>query len=100
MLRPETRPDCPACGSQRVAWIFYGLPVSFEASGTDLEEKRVVLGGCCVSETDPEWQCVECGHGWGRPRCLDDLRRFMEEEGLFRESIWTRFSRWAGFRRG
>ena len=27
----------------------------------DLAEGRVVLGGCCVSEHDPAWQCVECG---------------------------------------
>lgn len=90
MFRPETSPDCPVCGSDRIAWIFYGLPVSFEAFGSDLDEQRVILGGCCVSETDPEWKCRSCGHGWGRPKCLDEFHRLMEEAELFRESFWQR----------
>jgi hypothetical protein len=26
----------------------------------DLDEGKFVLGGCCLSDIDPKWQCVEC----------------------------------------
>jgi hypothetical protein len=26
----------------------------------DMEAGRVVLGGCCVTEDDPKWQCADC----------------------------------------
>lgn len=50
--------QCPACKSKNVASIVYGYPSSdaFEQA----EQKKIVLGGCCVSDCDPSWQCVDC----------------------------------------
>jgi hypothetical protein len=51
--------QCPACKSKNVASIMYGYPSSeaFELA----EAKKIVLGGCCISDRDPSWQCVDCG---------------------------------------
>lgn len=55
----QDRPEhCPVCGSARVVDIVYGLP------GPELlefaEAGHVWLGGCCVSEADPDWCCLDC----------------------------------------
>jgi hypothetical protein len=31
-----------------------------------LNAEEIVLGGCCVSDDDPRWQCVECDYHWGQ----------------------------------
>ena len=57
----ERRPKkCPACGGEPVASILWGMPAFSEKLNQDLESGRVVLGGCCVSMDDPEWQCTVC----------------------------------------
>ena len=58
------RSECPKCESERVAPILYGFPsegVKFDA----VEKGEVVLGGCCVTDNDPEWACLGCDHRWG-----------------------------------
>jgi len=30
----------------------------------DLENKKVVLGGCTVTDHDPHWECNDCYHRW------------------------------------
>lgn len=59
------RPACPKCGSGSVAAILQGMPAYSEKLESDLEEGRVVLGGCCVTGDDPKWHCNACGHEWG-----------------------------------
>jgi hypothetical protein len=56
------RPDCPSCESNEIARIIYGYrePELFE----DKDRGDVVLGGCCVTENDPEWHCRACEHEW------------------------------------
>ena len=27
----------------------------------EIDQGKLVLGGCVVSERDPKWQCVDCG---------------------------------------
>jgi hypothetical protein len=49
---------CPNCGARKVASIQYGL-VSPELIPA-LDSDRIVLGGCCVTPSDPSWQCTEC----------------------------------------
>lgn len=49
---------CPACGSTRVAKILYGMPILSEGLQRDLEEGRVVLGGCELG--DAVWECADC----------------------------------------
>jgi hypothetical protein len=69
--RPDTPTACPACGGPRVASILYGLPAFSPELDRELNEGRVVLGGCCVSGDDPKWQCADCHHRWGRLRWPD-----------------------------
>ena len=52
--RPER---CPICGGE-VWTIVYGEP-SYEAYEKRFENK-VVFGGCCITDHDPAWQCIEC----------------------------------------
>ena len=51
---------CPSCGSNKIANILFGMPAFSEELENDLKEGRVVLGGCCVSDDDPSWQCADC----------------------------------------
>ena len=60
-----TIPDkCPICESKSIADILYGLPANSEELSKALEKKRIVLGGCCVTDRDTEWHCNECGYDW------------------------------------
>lgn len=51
---------CPACDSSRIAEILYGYPAFSAKLEKDLNAGRIILGGCCVSDDDPAWQCVDC----------------------------------------
>jgi hypothetical protein len=35
--------------------IFYGLPDG------PVDEKKYAIGGCCISDNDPMFKCIECG---------------------------------------
>ena len=56
------RPNCPDCNSDDVAEIVYGFPGPEMIQGD--EDRRIKLGGCCVSENDPEWHCWQCEREW------------------------------------
>lgn len=57
----KTKPKkCPACGSSRIAEILYGMPAFSAKLERDLNAGRIVLGGCCVTNDDPKWQCADC----------------------------------------
>jgi hypothetical protein len=51
---------CPKCGSIKIAKILYGMPAGYEELMKKIEEGKIVLGGCCITNDDPTWQCVEC----------------------------------------
>ncbi len=52
---------CPVCGDTGIPIVF-GLP---DAELRHAEERgEVALGGCVVSEGDPDHQCGSCGHEW------------------------------------
>ncbi len=56
----ERKPrQCPACKSKNIASIMYGYPSSKVIE--QVEQKKIVLGGCCVSDGDPSWRCADCG---------------------------------------
>ena len=55
--KPE---KCPACGSNHVADILYGLPDFSDELCAELDAGKTVLGGCCLTGDDPEWRCVDC----------------------------------------
>lgn len=66
MRRSDVPAACPACRSRRVAWIGYGFPDFTPKLQREIDEERVVLGGCVVFEDAPRWQCMACGERWGR----------------------------------
>ncbi|MGL5950955.1 MAG: hypothetical protein ACRCZH_06010 [Cetobacterium sp.] len=43
------RIKCPACGSRNTARIQYGMPMLDEELQRKLDNKTVMLGGCCIS---------------------------------------------------
>jgi len=57
-------PKCPNCKSKNVASILWGLPFFNKELEDCLSDGSVVLGGCCVSENDPKWECHYCSHRW------------------------------------
>jgi hypothetical protein len=97
MLKREVTPACPSCGSERVAWIFYGLPRSMERLQPDLDAGRVIFGGCSCSENEPQWKCRACGLDWEWPAVLDVLHRLMQEAEGVPKSLWRRIRGWLGF---
>lgn len=64
-LMNQKKITCPHCGSTNVAGILWGMPMFDEELRHELDEGRIVLGGCCVSGADPDWHCNDCGHEFG-----------------------------------
>lgn len=59
--REEKPQNCPKCGHMPLASIFYGMPAFDEELERKMNEGRITLGGCCVSDDDPAWECTHCG---------------------------------------
>ena len=56
---------CPACKSTKVARILMGyVRHPSEALQKDLDEGRVIRGGCCVTGDDPDYFCHHCRYRW------------------------------------
>lgn len=51
---------CPFCGKTDIAEILYGMPFFSDKLQKELEEGRIILGGCCISENNPEYHCNNC----------------------------------------
>jgi len=56
--QPKT---CPDCGSNKIARILWGMPAMSPKMQRDIDQGKLILGGCVVLEPDPKWQCVDCG---------------------------------------
>jgi hypothetical protein len=70
-----SRPNCPGCGAGDVVPIAYGYP-SAELRAAH-EVGRVALGGCVVSDAEPDLQCRCCHRdfrstGDFSPQALDE----------------------------
>jgi hypothetical protein len=57
---------CPSCDSTDIALILWGLPIWNSDLDSASEKREMVLGGCCVSNNDPKWECTNCSFRWGR----------------------------------
>ena len=55
--KPRT---CPSCNGKNVAVILWGYPLETAELTKAVEEKKIVFGGCCISENDPVWECTDC----------------------------------------
>ena len=67
--QPESGPaKCPQCGRRKGAQISYGYPSpdAWPEIEKLTKEGKMVLGGCCVGDEDPQYRCTSCGHEWGR----------------------------------
>ena len=53
---------CPTCGSDRVVPVVYGMP-GFEL-GEAADRGELVLGGCLISEDNPDLACLSCDARW------------------------------------
>lgn len=51
---------CPDCGSEKIASILYGYPSDDPKLHADIDEGKIVLGGCCITGSEAEWQCFKC----------------------------------------
>jgi hypothetical protein len=49
------------CGGADIAMILYGLPFDELLISKKVKEKKIILGGCCVSSNDPKLECNDCG---------------------------------------
>lgn len=58
---PRQPEKCPACDERKIAEILYGMPAYSAELQADLDAGRIVLGGCCIGNDDPAWQCTACG---------------------------------------
>ena len=67
---------CPEC-SAKLLRIVFGMPgiELFE----DAEQRKIILGGCCVTFNDPTWGCPDCGWEYTPPRELTDDEKFRLE---------------------
>jgi len=51
---------CPSCGG-KVGKIMWGKPIIDNKLEADIAAGKIILGGCCVTDDDPTWQCAKCG---------------------------------------
>ena len=61
----ESTLQCPLCNRKKIATILWGLPADMRELEKEIEEKKIVLGGCIVTDHDPKWECTDCYHRWG-----------------------------------
>lgn len=59
--RAQKPRKCPECGQAPLASILYGMPAFDEELERKMNEGRITLDGCCVSDDDPAWECAHCG---------------------------------------
>ena len=51
---------CPVCRSKKIAEYMYGMPAYSEKLKKELDEGKIILGGCCITDQDPSFACQEC----------------------------------------
>jgi len=76
--------SCPECGSKNVVPILYGLPD--EEAIKQVDQGKVVLGGCSLFESMPTIHCKKCRHEWNDEASenISDFEEMVKE--LERES--------------
>jgi|APSaa5957512535_1039671.scaffolds.fasta_scaffold23260_3 hypothetical protein len=61
----EQKLSCPKCKKTWIAEILWGYPADMDVIEEELEKKEMVLGGCLITDNDPQWECNSCHHKWG-----------------------------------
>src|SRR5690554_2209688 len=62
---------CPKCGSLNVIKIMYGMPTN--EAFLMAEEGKIKLGGCCITDSDPEYFCKDCENEWDRQNAINHV---------------------------
>jgi hypothetical protein len=57
---------CPKCGSTNVAAFVYGLIEDDPEFWKDVDDGKVIPGGCEIDDKSPKYRCNECDFEWGR----------------------------------
>ena len=57
--------QCPQCKSTSIAEIFWGFSSDSDFLQDEIKKKKIVLGGCLITDNDPQWECNSCHHRWG-----------------------------------
>jgi hypothetical protein len=57
--KPRSR--CSKCGSTKIASILYGLVILDEKLEKQFDRGVITLGGCCITDHDPKYECMTCG---------------------------------------
>lgn len=52
---------CPHCGGKPMATVLYGYPAFSAELEAQLQSGTITLGGCCITDDDPKWECPHCG---------------------------------------
>ena len=55
---------CPKCSSDNLAEFIYGMPVNGPDLDNDLENNKIILGGCVQHVDAPQYHCNKCDHEW------------------------------------
>jgi len=67
---------CSNCGSTNVLGILYGMPT--HEAFLKAEAGEIKLGGCCITDSDPEYYCKDCEHEWDKQQAIDYAYNQME----------------------
>lgn len=51
---------CPKCGCKKIATYLWGMPLFSKKLQKDIDDGKIVLGGCCISDDDPFCICTNC----------------------------------------
>ena len=64
--KPESKskPACPKCQSENTIDIVFGYPT--RSTMKKAERGEVWLGGCCITNNDPQWYCKGCKREFGK----------------------------------
>jgi len=80
-LKDEKKnPDCPSCGSKNTCIIFWGYPSDMEWYLDAVAKKEIAPGGCTISDNDPNWECSDCKHRWGKKEGYDEEWEILYDE--------------------
>ena len=72
MAKTRKPRKCTNCGSRRIANLESGYPPFSEELLKQIDQGKVRLRGCVVSENDPVWICVDCEQEFWREELTAD----------------------------
>ena len=61
--------QCPKCGTKNTVKILYGMPT--QEAFQKAEAGEIKLGGCSITESDPEYYCKDCQNEWSREQAIN-----------------------------